>query len=96
MLATTTPNQMTSITPTRQPLTWKVSVNNQQVGYVFKTRYSWGYCNARTGGMPRTFVCSDAKDQDDAVAKLIDSNHWLIGIANEIVDGINSKKLSKN
>jgi len=46
--------------------------------------------------MPRTFVCSDAKDQNDAVAKLIDSNDWLMGIANEIVAGINSKKLSKN
>jgi hypothetical protein len=67
-------------TPTRHKdsETYKVTADGAQIGFIFKTRYSWGYCNARRGGLPKTWVATEAKDKDDAIEKLITADAGLI------------------
>lgn len=64
---------------------WKVTFNGQQIGFVFKTRFSWGYCNARKGGFPKVWQAADVKNQDEAVAKLIEWDTQARDMAAQIV-----------
>jgi hypothetical protein len=58
--------------------TFKVSADGVQIGFVFETRYSWGYCNARRGGLPKSWVATEAKDKEDAIEKLLEADAGLI------------------
>lgn len=75
-------NQKMKITTTptkhKDSATFKVSADGVQIGFVFETRYSWGYCNARRGGLPKSWVATEAKDKEDAIEKLITADAGLI------------------
>ena len=62
----------------------KVSANGVQIGFVFQTRFSWGYCNARSGGFPKSWVSSAAENLGDAVEKLVRADSELV----EMVDSL--------
>lgn len=82
------PNTMNpQITPIKRNdgPTWKVSVDGKRIGFIYKTRFSWGYCNSRTGGFPKSWICTDVKSQEEAVAKLISVDVELFAIASEII-----------
>jgi hypothetical protein len=72
MKITTTP------TKHKDSATFKVSADGVQIGFVFETRYSWGYCNARRGGLPKSWVATEAKDKEDAIEKLLEADAGLI------------------
>ena len=65
--------------------TWKVSVDGKRIGFVYKTRFSWGYCNSRSGRFPKSWVCTEVKSQDEAVAKLISVDAELFTFASGII-----------
>ena len=65
--------------------TFKVSADGFQIGYVFETRFSWGYCNARRGGLPKSWVATEAKDKDDAIEKLLSADADLMEMAKTLV-----------
>lgn len=69
----------------RDAQTWKVAVNGQQIGFVFKTRFSWGFCNARAGGIPKTWMSADVKSQAEAVEKLLEWDSQALHMAAEFI-----------